>query len=98
MSRLWSWGELRRLRQMAPIAPARVIAQELGRSIPAVRLKAQFHEIPLQKRDAMHHRSGYPQELRDAVRSRYDAGGTSTNKLAAEFGIPKSTVIRWVNT
>ena len=96
--RAWTFGDLRTLRRMAPVASASVIAGELGRTPGAVRARASIHGIRLMKRGALRHVTGCPcpPEVRAAVLAAWAAGGVTRQDLAKRYDVAWNTVNRWV--
>jgi hypothetical protein len=91
----WSEAERRRLRRLAATYTAAQIADQLGRTVNAVRQQAYLHGIALQKAGDADYRTKYPDALVERARVLHEAG-EKPRAIAELIGVPVGSVKSFV--
>jgi hypothetical protein len=88
---LWTYQEVKVLRQLAGKVPPKEIAARVGRTHRATREKARRLGVALQLYGEIHHVAKYSDALVEEARTMYDEGLGPT-AIAKQLGIPLGAV------
>lgn len=93
----WTDAEDGALRTRYAHEPTRVIAADLGRTVHAVRYRAQLLGLRATRTGTHHHRTRWTGAIVERARDLHEHTDWPADRIAAELGVPRDTIHDWIH-